>query len=148
MLKESIDRFFYQITACELRLMNRKVLSDRITYNSLLYLDLISCMEPCTASQLAELLQISKPAVTAKLRELIQQGLVQKNQSPDDRRIYYLTLTPGAARTYRLYSEGLHRAAAAVSEQFSEDELCSFCRILDTLTSHYTEELCHGTNAD
>ena len=51
-LRQALDRFYYSTALCDLRLMNRKFVDETITYNSLLYLELIFTMEGrCTASR-------------------------------------------------------------------------------------------------
>ena len=90
-LRKALDTFYYSTALCDLRLMNKKFVNENITYNSLLYMEVIFSMNgTCTASKLAELLHISKPAVTLKINELIKQGLVTKSTDPEDRRKNYL----------------------------------------------------------
>ncbi len=59
-IKTTIDEFFYTITLNELHLMNTGVLDGTLTYNSLLYLDLIRMKEDCTVSYLADCLHGNK----------------------------------------------------------------------------------------
>lgn len=51
---------------------------------------------PHTSVMLAELLGVSKPMITAYLTALSQRGYIVKEQSPSDRRVYYVRLTPKA----------------------------------------------------
>ena len=52
-LRKALDAFYYSTALCDLRLMNKQFVDETITYNSLLYLELIYTMEgKCTASQL------------------------------------------------------------------------------------------------
>lgn len=86
-LRRALDSFYYSTALCDLRLMNRQFIDENITYNSLLYLELIYAMDGrLTASKIAEMLCVSKPAVTLKINELIRQGLVVKTPDPKDRR--------------------------------------------------------------
>lgn len=148
MLKESIDRYFYNMTTFELQLMNRKIISSEITYNSLLYLDMIAYQHHCTASWIAEKLQVSRSAVTVKTNDLIQQGLVRKVQSEEDKRVFYLEITEAAQDLYKLYDKGLYHAIEEVRKQYSEEEIAIFCRILDTLDANYYKELEHEYQTD
>ena len=96
-LKKALDSFYYSTALCNLRLMNEKFVDEHITYNSLLYLELIFTMKgECTVSRIADLLNISRPGVTLKVNELIKQGLVTKTPDPDDRRKNYLTVNEEA----------------------------------------------------
>ena len=78
----AIHQFFRDITLQELRLMNHSDDLGRLTYTSLLYIDLIwSNQGVYTASAIAELLGVSKPAAIMKINELMAQGYLYKKQS-------------------------------------------------------------------
>ena len=52
-LKKELNRFYYSTALCDLRLMNQSFEDETITYNSLLYLELIFTMNgKCTVSKL------------------------------------------------------------------------------------------------
>ena len=88
-LQKTLNQFYYGMTINELQLMNEKFQSLNITYNSLLYLDIISFTEKCTITLLAQTLHISKSAVTLKVNELVKLGLINKQQSTQDGFIIY-----------------------------------------------------------
>ena len=49
-LKTALDAFYYSTVLCDLRLMNKQFVDETLTYNSLLYLELIFSMKgKCTA---------------------------------------------------------------------------------------------------
>lgn len=91
MTRDVVKKFFYTLSLNELNLMNHNQLCPDVSYNTLLYLDLIYFIPDCTASKIAQQLHISKPAVTSKINDMIAQGLVKKVQSQKDKRVYYLT---------------------------------------------------------
>ena len=89
-LRDSLNAFYYSNALCDLQLMNRQFTNPAITYNSLLYLEIIYSMQgKCTASRLADLLCVSRPGVTKKLNELLEQGLILKTPDPSDGRKYF-----------------------------------------------------------
>ncbi len=51
---------------------------------------------PHTSVMLAELLGVSKPMITAHLTSLSEKGYITKEQSPEDRRVYFVRLTDKA----------------------------------------------------
>lgn len=51
---------------------------------------------PHSSVMLAELLGVSKPMITANLTSLLEKGYITKEQSKNDKRIYYVLLTPKA----------------------------------------------------
>lgn len=147
MLKKVLDKYFYTITMSELRLMNHNTITPEITYNSLLYLDLISCTEKCTASGIAEMLHVSKSAVTVKVNELISLGLVKKVQSEKDKRVFYLEMEEAAEKMYESYDKALYTAIEKVKEQYSQEEIQNFCKILSTLQETYVEVIEDGVQS-
>ncbi len=134
-LKRELDKFYYSAALCDLRLMNQKFLDQNITYNSLLYLELIYTMEGrCTASKIAELLYISKPAVTLKVNELIKLGLVTKTPDPRDHRQNLLSVNKDAIPKYRYHSQQDAKAVQEVQDKFSPEEIEKFCEMLRILS--------------
>lgn len=65
----------------------------RFNSNDYYYLTTIYYMGKPHFSQVAETLKLTKPAISAIVRKLTGLGLVRKEQSDTDRRMYYLTVT-------------------------------------------------------
>ena len=126
---EEINQFYHDLSFYELEIINRGAVQPHINHNSLLYLNLIAYREDCTASYLARMLNISNGAVTLKINELIRQGLVQREQSISDRRMYYLRLTAKAEQRYRLFEQEISAVASEVEKRFSSPEIEAFCRV-------------------
>ena len=104
--------------------MNRQFIDENITYNSLLYLELIYAMDGrLTASKIAEMLCVSKPAVTLKINELIRQGLVVKTPDPKDRRQNLLSINEEAVPNYKIYKKQDSLAVKKIAEMFSEEDI-------------------------
>lgn len=138
-LSEAINAFYYDMTLEELRAMNGDAVCPDISYNSLLYLDLIAYRENCTASYLAKALHISRPAVTAKVNELIRQGLVEKRQSPADRRVYYLSVKPHVAAEYSAIDRRVAYAVEKMESRFSSEAIGQFCEMMEAFAACYRE---------
>lgn len=136
---KAIDRMYYAIVLNELRMMNETRLYDSITYNSLLYLDLISYTENCTVSLLADALHVAKSSVTLKVNELIKQGMVEKTQSEKDRRIFYLTLRPEILEEFQKLDRASNYAVQQIQKQYTAEEIKVCCEMLDTFSSHYSQ---------
>ncbi len=141
-LRKALDTFYYSSALCDLRLMNRKFVDESITYNSLLYIELIYTMNgTCTASRLAELLNISKPGVTLKLNELLRQGLITKTPDPKDRRKNYLTVNEEAIPQYKVFRRQDSEAVKRLTERFTPEEIGRFCEMLDIISQINFEEI-------
>ena len=142
LLRKSLDTFYYSTVLCDLKLMNKQFVDENITYNSLLYLELIFSMEgKCTATKIAELLHVSKPAVTLKINKLIRQGLVTKMQDPNDRRKNYLSVNEEAIPKYKVYRRQYDDAIQRITKKYAEDDIQKFCEMLYIISDINFEEI-------
>lgn len=87
-----------------------------------------------TASKIAEMLCVSKPAVTLKINELIRQGLVVKTPDPKDRRQNLLSINEEAVPNYKIYKKQDSLAVKKIAEMFSEEDIEKFCQMLNVLS--------------
>lgn len=140
MIKDSLKNYLYEVTLNELHLLNHME-EWNISYNSLLYLDLINLTPNCTGSYLAEKLCVSKAAVTLKLNELLKQDLVIKRQSSEDRRVYYVEVSSRCRVYYKLVEKAMSHAISNVKRKYSEKEIGIFCNILDDMRNDYIQEM-------
>ncbi len=141
-LRKSLDTFYYSTALCDLRLMNRQFVDENITYNSLLYIELIYTMNgTCTASKLAELLHVSKPGVTLKLNELMKQGLITKTPDPHDKRKNYLSVNDEAIPQYKVFRRQDNEAIRRITDRFTPEEIEKCCEMLDIISEINFEEI-------
>lgn len=141
-LRKALDTFYYSTALCDLRLMNKQFVDENITYNSLLYIELIYTMNgTCTASKLAELLNVSKPGVTLKLNELLRQGLITKTPDPNDKRKNYLAVNEEAVPQYKVFRRQDSEAIKRITERFTPEEIGKFCEMLDIISEINFEEI-------
>ncbi len=141
-LRKALDTFYYSSALCDLKLMNKELVDKNITYNSLLYIELIYTMNgTCTASKLAELLNISKPGVTLKLNELLRQGLITKTTDPNDKRKSYLTVNEEAIPQYKVFRRQDSEAIKRITDNFTVEEIGKFCQMLDIISEINFEEI-------
>ena len=129
-LSAELLRFYYLKCVDDLRHLNAGRVEGRISYTSLLYLNIIMRTENCSAVYIAKALNITKSAVTSKINELIEQGFVERTQSQTDKRVYYLTLNPVIASELSAQDQRLARAEQAVSEKYSQLHFESLCDML------------------
>lgn len=120
----AIDQIFHDSAIAELRLQNNKETQTNLTYNDILYLNIIEAHSgEYTASNIADMLFVSRPAVTQKINELERQGYIYKVQSKQDKRVYKL-FTNKEDRSKKYYE---------IVDQTNED-------IVKKLSKHYTDE--------
>lgn len=135
-LRKELTTFYYSSALCNLHLMNHSTDADNsLSYNSLLYLELIHSMDGhCTASRIADLLGISRPAVTLKVNDLIRKGLVTKTKNPDDGRSNLLAVNEENVPRFRVYRKMDNNAVEKILDNFSHEDVQKFCRMLKILS--------------
>lgn len=137
-LYKALFQFFHDMTLNELRLMNRQITDQNITYNTFLYYDLVATHQgEYTASQIADLLHVSKPAVITKVNEMIKLGYLYKKQSTTDKRVYYLFAHEDGVRDEFLYQKMDHGVVEALMEKYSKSDLETFCDIMYDIGALY-----------
>ena len=138
---DKMNSFYYHMSLYELQMMNGSDCFNGLSYNSVLYINVIDQFENCTVSKLAEALHITKSAVTIKINELVRQKLVIKEQSPLDKRVYYLRLSPDTAHAMGLYDEIFQKTENELRKRYTEEQLELFGDILQTVSGYNWREL-------
>lgn len=138
-LEHSINRLVYSMAVNDIRMCSHYCAGE-LSYNSVMYLDLIACQKDCTVSSLAEILRVSKPAVTQKVNELIRLGLVVKRQSERDRRVFYLDVIEEVAQFNAVCDRPFMHAVHALEEKYDSDQLALLCEALDLFSAVVTQK--------
>lgn len=138
-LKKTIRMFFHDMAIQELKIQNAEQVGTKLTYNSMLYLDVISARPGVyTASKIADMLQKARPSVTQKLNYLEEQGYIEKKQSDTDKRTYYLYTTqkaiPLEAELVRMEEDTEKRFL----EKYSNSEIERFLEMFAELSNMYS----------
>ena len=126
-LRKALDTFYYSSALCDLKLMNKKFVDENITYNSLLYLELIYTMNgKCTASK------------------IIKQGLVTKTNDPHDKRKNYLFVNEEAAPQYKVFRRQDNEVIKRITDKYSDKDIQNFCEMLNIMSEINFEEINGG----
>ncbi len=102
-----------------------------LSIRQLLYLETLSRMHRPTFSQLAEELEVTMPSVSAIVKKLIRMGYVKKEQSQQDRRIFYIVLTPKGERFNKIHGEVHQLLAARITQNLDIEELQLLTALLE-----------------
>lgn len=143
-ITDAVNAFYLKITVRELSMLNQRPGLANITYHSMMYLDLIAYQKNCTVSYLAETLRVSKAAVTIKVNELERLGLVEKTQSRQDKRVYYLTVNEDVRERCQIFDTVLHGLDKWIPAHYTSEEVEAFCRILNEVSERYEQGDTHG----
>lgn len=77
---------------------------------------------PHTSVMLAELLGVSKPMITAHLTSLAEKGYITKEQSKDDKRVYYVLPTEKALALVESAKRDMDQQLTRLMEAMGEAE--------------------------
>jgi DNA-binding MarR family transcriptional regulator len=91
-LSMTIGHIFKMKGECYLNLIDDLNI-DELSIKQVRYLKLLDKSCGMTTSQLAEMLNLSKPSVTEMVKKFTKYGYVFKQSCPADGRVYYLKLT-------------------------------------------------------
>ena len=144
--RKAMSNIIHDTAIYELKLANVETNDKVLTYNSILYLDIISAKNgEYTASNIADLLQVSRPSVTQKINELESAGYITKSQSDKDKRVFYLSVTDKYDTIYdSLLGEKFDIDGELISllrSKHSEIEVDKFFDMLEETSSFYASVL-------
>lgn len=138
-MKQVLDHLFLETSKHELKLMNGSMnitSCNTMSHNTVLYLNFIS-LTNCTVTSIARDLGVNKSAVTLKIKELEEKGLVRRVKCEADKRISYLQLTEKAQMIYQDCDTLLQQAIIQAEQNFSTEEISSFIKVTEFFCEFY-----------
>lgn len=108
-----------------------------LTVSQLIILGHVLSHPSQTQKDVTEQLRLAKSRVSIHIDVLVQQGLVKREVSEQDRRETKLTITEAGERLYRLYKEEAHsyKALETALQSFSQEEIDNLLRMHKQLLS-------------
>jgi DNA-binding MarR family transcriptional regulator len=104
-------------------------------------LPIIAKNEGISQRELADMLHLSPPTVTAMLQKMERNGLVERHDDPSDLRITRLKLTDAGRALNDSLRESRHRFIAVTVGALSSDDQREFARILRLMGDNAVAEL-------
>jgi DNA-binding MarR family transcriptional regulator len=99
----------------------------------------------CTSTELAEVFEVNKSAITAIINRMTDRGLIKRTRNENDRRVVYLTLTVEGKELYQKAQEKIHQLVESIITQFDEAEITQFIytyeKLAQVLEDKKNEEL-------
>lgn len=95
----------------------------------------INKVEICTPSELAEIFNVKKSAITAIINRLWDKGLIKRTRDEKDRRIIYLTLTDAGKEVFTQSDSNIHNLVASFITQFDQAEIEAFMKTYEKLNT-------------
>jgi DNA-binding MarR family transcriptional regulator len=134
---EGLLRTLYLLSAAERRLLRRQRNDLELTPGRLHLLVHLLDEGERTNGQLARYADLTPATITLMLDKLVELGLVERRRDPEDRRVWWLSLTPlGVAETTEARRDWERRFAEAFAN-VSEDELDVARRVLERVIGVY-----------
>jgi DNA-binding MarR family transcriptional regulator len=134
-IKELVDRYIAVSLSVEKKagaLVKDQIGSD-LTNDQHFTLRYINQVGTCTSSELAEVFDVQKSAITAIIQRLWEKGLIQRTRDEKDRRVVYLTLTAKGKELYDKAEDRIHRLVESLLTQFDQSEIQQFIETFEKL---------------
>ncbi len=136
-MKETFHKFMSAVDIDCFRTLRDSEVGKTLPYADLLQIFIINHKENMTVSELAERLNLSRPATTQKVNELERQGLVIKVPSSKDKRVVYLTLSDKVKQGSQ--SSRTETVMDKVEESFSKEKIEIFNEIFNFMADYILE---------
>ena len=101
----------------------------------------IMAMGEPTIAEFSRMMQISTPNAAYKINSLIQKGYVTKEQSPDDKREYHLSVTQKYFDYCNISQRYLTTVLDRVKERFPQEDVDKLEEMLDVISGELMPEL-------
>lgn len=134
MWRESLRNINAQLTSDEAKQFNS---------NDYYYLTTMYYLGNPRFTQVAEALQLTKPAVSAIIRKLSGLGLVEKKQSPDDGRVFFAVVTEKGKRIVEGDEQLYGRLEAMIRSSLQTQERQALMEELLSTMAFEMEKLIH-----
>ncbi len=139
-LIKAITKFYHDLSISELKLQHSLQGNKKLTYNDILYLDIILAHSgEYTSTQIADMLQVSRPSVTKKIKELVKKGYVTRQQSKTDKRIHYLFINESVYFDYSGERIG-NEIVKKLDGKYSDNDISNLCELLNLLSDIVSED--------
>ncbi|ESU31372.1 hypothetical protein G3A_17010 [Bacillus sp. 17376] len=99
----------------------------------------INKVRTCTSSELAEVFDVKKSAITAIITRLWEKGLILRTRDENDRRLVYLSLTEKGDELFLKTEERIQALVGSFIEKFDQDEIVQFLKTYEKLNEILTD---------
>lgn len=133
--KQWIDRYMgaYLRVTRRINAEIRDHLGESLTNDQYQILRLVSSMNPCTSTQLAEVFAVGKSSITAIVNRLVEAGILQRTRDEADRRQVYLTITEHGRGVYEAAEAQVYKIVTPYLQMFDEKDVEKFITLFERL---------------
>ncbi|MDM5228548.1 MarR family transcriptional regulator [Cytobacillus sp. NJ13] len=140
-IKDLVDRYIavsFSVEKKAASLVKNQIGSD-LTNDQHFTLRYINQVGSCTSSELAEVFDVKKSAITAMITRMWEKGLIQRTRDENDRRVVYLTLTEKGNELYVKAEEKIHNLVESLINRFDQAEIQQFIETFEKLDKVLSE---------
>lgn len=112
-----------------------------LTSTEIFCVEVINALEMPTITELSEFMEISGPNMAYRISKLMKKGYVNKIQSEDDKREYYLEATDKFYKYYDIRNQYINTVLDRVVERFPKEDINVLARILDIMSKELMPEV-------
>jgi DNA-binding MarR family transcriptional regulator len=105
------------------------------TLRQLYYIELIDKNEGISVSELSKTLYVKKSTVSVAINQLIDLEIVSKIQSSEDKRFYFLQLTPKGNKIMEMHKQVHKDTIRKILKLLDSEEVQNFVNIVNKITS-------------
>lgn len=127
-IKELVDRYIAVSFSVQKQAESliRKQMGSDLTSDQHYTLRYINQKESCTSSELADVFDVKKSAITAIITRLFEKGLIKRTRDEKDRRVVYLTLTDKGQELFDSTEKRVHKLVESFITSFDQQEIKQF----------------------
>lgn len=111
----------------------KEQISSDLTNDQHYTLRYINKVETCTSSELAEVFDVKKSAITAIITRMWEKGLIQRTRDENDRRVVYLTMTDKGRELFQETEEKIQDLVESFITRFDQSEIAQFLNTYEKL---------------
>ena len=137
-MQEAFFKFMSAIDIDCYRNIRESKIGNSLPYSDILQLFIIAHKENMIVSELADRLNLSRPATTQKVNELVAKGLVIKTQSTEDKRVTHLSLVEDLIESSK--NAKSNNLMIEVDKHFSDEKKEVFAEIFEFMANYLMEE--------
>ncbi|MDX8366647.1 MarR family transcriptional regulator [Cytobacillus sp. IB215665] len=104
-----------------------------ITSDQHLILRYIHKFGPCISTELSEIFNVQKSAITAIINRLVEKGYIKRSRDDHDRRVIYLSTTEEGEKIYQWTEGQVNNIVGAYLSNFDDEEIHSFLNTYEKL---------------
>ncbi len=141
MIQDLINRYVavsFQVTKKAEALIKGQI-GDVLTNDQHYILRYVYQKSVCTSSELADVFDVNKSAITAMINRMVERQLIERTRDENDRRVVYLTVTTEGKQLFEKTEEKIHSLVESIVNQFDTDEIRHFIQTYEKLAVILTE---------